>query len=297
MPAITETNYSPDSTSVDSTPAVPLFAFFPYTNDYFPGAKPRKPLTTDANRSPTGDTAGQRRLPASSGQSTPEPQFTGMVVEIEGQDAYIAVPSTIDVKNPPKIVIYHHGSNTRVTSDLANDFMRNLSAYARIFTAHNFIFCASDAHGENWGNAESIQDNLNMVAWIREYYPTDPEIDMIGFSMGGSTALRYVRYHPENVKKIALLAPRTTLFDWNKQTIRKLEHVDIQVWHGDADQNIPVSNSSRFVEHMGKLGKSIPLIILPGKAHFDVDTQYRYDVLFFFLNLPQINNRPKQIIQ
>lgn len=254
-------------------------------------------FATGEDPSQTNCPASQCRPSASSGLEPRAPQFTGMVVEIQGQAAYVAVPPMIDKQNPPKIVIYHHGSNTRVTADLENDFMRNLAAYAGIFTAHNFIFCASNAHGENWGNIESIRDNLNMVNWIRENYPTAPDIYMIGFSMGGLTALRYVRYHPENIKKIALLAPRTTLFDWDRQTIRKLDHVDLLIWHGDADQNIPVSNSIRFVEHIRNLGKIIPLITLSGKSHFDVESGYRHNILFFFINRPQLYNRPKLIAQ
>lgn len=252
----------------------------------------------------TGENASQTNCPASqccpsalSGLEPRAPQFTGMVVEIQGQAAYVAVPSILDTQNPPKIVIYHHGSNTRVTAGLDNDFMRNLAAYAGIFTAHNFIFCASNAHGENWGNIESIRDNLNMVNWVRENYPTASDIYMIGFSMGGLTALRFARYHPENIKKIALLAPRTTLFDWDSQTIQILDHVDLLIWHGDADQNIPVSNSIRFVGHMRNLGKNIPLITLSGKSHFDVETGYSHNILFFFINKPQLYNRPKLIAQ
>ncbi len=214
-------------------------------------------------------------------------EYTDTVTNIEGQEAYIAVPSEINPNNPPKIVMFNHGSNTRVTTDMKNQFMLDLKEYAELFTSNNFIFCASNAHGENWGNAESITDNLNMINWVRENYKTNPEIYIIGFSMGGLTSMRYVQYHPDNVAKIALLAPTIPLYDWNSKNINILENIDIQIWHGTNDSNININNSKRLVEDMKELGKEIKLLELKNKTHFDIDTEYMKDILKFFLTNSQ----------
>lgn len=210
-------------------------------------------------------------------------EYTETIVEIEGQAAYIAVPSEINPNNPPKIVMFNHGSNTRVTADTTDQFMIDLKEYAELFTSNNFIFCASNAHGENWGNAESIRDNSNMISWVRDNYKTNPEIYIIGFSMGGLTSMRYVRYHPENVVRIALLAPTTSLYDWNSNNINILENIDIKIWHGIDDHNISISNSIDFINRMENYGKTIPLVQIPNKTHFDIDTERKEDILNYFL--------------
>lgn len=212
------------------------------------------------------------------------PHYEEKIFAISGQIAYIAVPTNIDENNPPRIVIYNHGSNTRVTENLDDQFMKDLQTYGEEYTRSNLIFAASNAHGENWGNAASIQDNLNMVEWIRNNYSTSRETFVIGFSMGGLPAMHYVAKYPEDISKVALLAPTTRSHEWNKSNIDVLDNIEVQIWHGTKDVNIGVTNSRSFVSNMAKLGKEITLIELEGKTHFDLDTEYRKEVLDFFLN-------------
>lgn len=212
------------------------------------------------------------------------PHYEEKIFAISGQIAYIAIPTNIDENDPPRIVIYNHGSNTRVTENLEDPFMKDLQIYGEEYTKSNLIFAASNAHDENWGNAASIQDNLNMVEWIRNNYSTSRETFVIGFSMGGLPAMHYVAKYPKDISKVALLAPTTRSYEWNKSNIDVLDGIDIQIWHGTKDVNIGITNSRSFVNSMDKLGKKITLIELDGKTHFDLDTEYRDAVLDFFLN-------------
>ncbi len=212
------------------------------------------------------------------------PHYEEKIFAISGQIAYIAIPTNIDENDPPRIVIYNHGSNTRVTENLEDPFMKDLQIYGEEYTKSNLIFAASNAHDENWGNAASIQDNFNMVEWIRNNYSTSRETFVIGFSMGGLPAMHYVAKYPKDISKVALLAPTTRSYEWNKSNIDVLDGIDIQIWHGTKDVNIGITNSRSFVNSMDKLGKKITLIELDGKTHFDLDTEYRDEVLDFFLN-------------
>jgi len=212
------------------------------------------------------------------------PHYEEKIFAISGQIAYIAIPTNIDENDPPRIVIYNHGSNTRVTENLEDPFMKDLQIYGEEYTKSNLIFAASNAHDENWGNAASIQDNLNMVEWIRNNYSTSRETFVIGFSMGGLPAMHYVAKYPNDISKVALLAPTTRSYEWNKSNIGVLDGIDIQIWHGTKDVNIGITSSRSFVNSMDKLGKKITLIELDGKTHFDLDTEYRDEVLDFFLN-------------
>lgn len=232
------------------------------------------------------ETQNQTQENAATGEeepTTPEgPKYVEIVREFEGQTAYIAVPTSIDTTNPPSIILYSHGSNTRVISDMYDPFMIDLQGYGKYFGEQNFIFAASNQHDENWGNAASIADMLLLQQWIESHYTTSGKIYLIGFSMGGLPTTHFAVKYPENIAKIALLAPTTRTYEWTKADAEKMANVDIQIWHGTKDVNIGYSNSANFVAYMKNLGKEITLVTLEGKSHFDLDTEYMDQILQFF---------------
>ena len=216
-----------------------------------------------------------------------EPEFIGPHYEetfetINGQVAYIAFPTNIDEKNPPSIVIYSHGSNTRVTTNTEDPFIQDLMLYGERFTTDNYIFAASNEHGENWGNADSIDDMQNLIDWIQDTYTTTEDIYLLGFSMGGLPTMHYLTTYPANVVKVALLAPTTRKYEWTSETVDKVIDTEIKIWHGVDDVNIGIVYTDNFVSHVKALGKDIELVRLAGKTHFDLDTEYMEDVLNFF---------------
>lgn len=210
------------------------------------------------------------------------PLYEEVFEEIEGEVAYIAAPRRLRGSKPSTIVVYSHGSNTRVTLDTEDDFMKDLQRYGELFTKDNFVFAASNQHGENWGSADSIQDTINMVDWIKENYETNEKIYMIGFSMGGLPTLNFATTYPDIVSKIALLAPTTRANEWNMERIEKIKDMDIQIWHGTADVNVPYSLSTTFVSKLSSLGREIPLITSEGKTHWDMESDHMEDILNFF---------------
>lgn len=212
------------------------------------------------------------------------PHYEEMYEDIGGEIAYIAVPTNIDKKKLPTIVVYSHGSNTRVTMDTEEEFMKDLQKYGEIYTEKNLIFAASNQHGENWGNQLSIQDTLNMIEWIKDKYETKEKIYMVGFSMGGLPTLNFATTHPGLVSKIALLAPTTRASEWNSERVEKISEMKIQIWHGTADVNVGYSLSTTFVNKLQSLGREIPLITLEGKTHWDMEEEYMDDVLEFLIN-------------
>jgi dipeptidyl aminopeptidase/acylaminoacyl peptidase len=235
---------------------------------------------TDVNQTETSTTEGVDPYPDK--YEPTGPKYVEMVREIEGQTAYVAVPASIDEKNPPAIVMYSHGSNTRVISDMYDPFMIDLQGYGKYFGEQNYIFAASNEHDENWGNAASIADMLNLQQWIQSHYTTSNKMYLIGFSMGGLPTMHFAVKYPENIQKIALLAPTTRTYEWTQDSVSKIMNIEIQIWHGTSDVNIGYSNSANFVKYMKNLGKDIPLITLEGKSHFDLDTEYMDQVFQFF---------------
>ncbi len=210
------------------------------------------------------------------------PPYLEVYETIEGQPAYIAVPAPIDPENPPRIILYSHGSNTEVSFDTNDEFMQDLHTYGVFFTENNYIFAASNQHGANWGNDESIQDNINLIAWIKERYDTQDKVNMIGYSMGGLPTMNFASDYPERVNKIALLAPTTNSNEWNEERVAKIEDIDIKIWHGTADVNVGYSLSTTFVNTLESFGKELELVTLEGKTHWDIHTEYLENILEFF---------------
>lgn len=212
------------------------------------------------------------------------PYYEETYETIQDQAAYIAVPTRIDEKNPPQIVVYSHGSNTIVTSNTEDDFMKDLQKYGEFFTQHNFVFAASNQHGANWGSDLAIEDTLNMIEWIKERYDTKEKVNMLGFSMGGLPTMNFVSKYPQLINKVALLAPTTNSNEWNAQRVEKIKNIDIKIWHGTSDVNVGYSLSTTFVNKLASFDKDVVLVTLDGKTHWDLDTQYMDEILEFFLN-------------
>ena len=214
-----------------------------------------------------------------------EPQGPGYSEEspvIDEQQAYVAVPSKIYLDEPATIVMYCHGSTGVITDDFSKKYMSELREFAIQFPEHNYIFVASNQHGQNWGNEDSVQDMVNLKDWVDDNYPTKGKIYLIGFSMGGLPTMNYATQYPKTVSKIALLAPTLYSSEWSQQRVDKVKDMDIKIWHGTADVNIPISYSTYFVNKVLLYGIEVPLVKLEGKTHFDIDREYPDEIIYFF---------------
>jgi len=200
---------------------------------------------------------------------------------IEEQQAYVVIPR-IDKENPPTLIIYSHGSNTTVTQNMEDQFMKDMQAYGIFFTEYNYIFSASNQHGVNWGSSAAIQDTINLKNWVDENYDIQPKVYLIGFSMGGLPTMNFATTYPDIISKIALLAPTVKSSEWNQTRADKLKDIDIKLWHGNKDVNVPYSYSVYFVNKLKGYGKDIEFITLESKTHFDIDTEYMNEILEFF---------------
>jgi dipeptidyl aminopeptidase/acylaminoacyl peptidase len=202
--------------------------------------------------------------------------------EISGQTAYIAVPTNIDKNNPPSVILQSHGSGIEVISDMNDPDMLDLQGYGKYFASQNYIFAASNEHGDNWGSTDSVDDMANLRQWIKDHYPTAEKIYLIGHSMGGLPTMHFALQYPDEIAKIALLAPTTRTYEWDQDKVDAIKGIDIQIWHGTADENISIQDSIDFISYMQGLGDTINLVQLPGEDHDDVKTNHKDQILEFF---------------
>ncbi|HEO65902.1 MAG TPA: alpha/beta hydrolase [Spirochaetes bacterium] len=201
---------------------------------------------------------------------------------ISGQKAYIALPYR-SKRGLPQIIIYSHGSNTTVTRNLNDPFMKKMRSYGRYFTRHNYIFAASAQHGANRGSLKSVQDMYNLIHWIQKRYRTKSKVHLIGFSMGGLPTFHFALRYPGLVDRIAGLAPTIHLRDWNKRRYRAIRRIRIGIWHGDRDQHVSFRQSQLFVRRARRYRLHIRLVRIRGARHYDVDNELKGRILRFFI--------------
>jgi predicted peptidase len=212
--------------------------------------------------------------------------FREEIVRINGELAYIAYPLEFTEENPPTIVVYNHGQFEKIDETYVekNRLSSNLRTYAEELTKDNkYILAASNQHGDSWGDSASIKDNQDMINYITERNVTEDRVNLIGFSMGGYSALNFSKKYPDQVASIALLSPGTGYFDWTTNEYRQLIGIPIKIWHGEDDVNILISHSIDFVETAKEKGLSIGLVSIPEYTHYDTDENLQSEVTNFFI--------------
>lgn len=202
--------------------------------------------------------------------------------KIEGQQAYIAIPLSYNPDNLPKIVVYSHGSDTTITTNMDSEFMSQMRDYAVFFTSNNYIFAASAMHGANWGSDSAVDAMLKMINWIQADYHAQDEVNLLGFSMGGLAVFKFAFEYPDMVSHLASLAGTTRPKSWTDAQIQLLQAISVKIWHGDRDVNVPYSLSQSFVAKCEKNDVFVELRTVDDGTHYDVDWEFHGEILEFF---------------
>lgn len=221
-------------------------------------------------------------------ETNPEPNpivitgYTEELVNIEGQWAYIAVPKPLDPNNPPTLVIYNHGSITKVEENLDPNFEKDLRKYAETFTPKNYIFAVSNARGFDLDSDDAISDNFNLYTYIKKTFDVQGKIYMTAYSKGGLATFNFTVVYPNLVNKIALIAPKMKLYEWDYQRAQGLKNIPIRIWHGTDDVNISLEENIAFITQMKDWGIDMELVTLERRDHWNVEIENLEDVLTFF---------------
>lgn len=204
------------------------------------------------------------------------------VVVLEEQPMYYAYPLEIKEDQPPELIIYSHGQLQRVVENLDDEYMLILREYGEFFASKGYAFSASNQHGDNWGQKESLSDIKNSVLWFEDSeLPIAKKKYMIGFSMGGRTAVNYSIENNKEISKIALLAP-TPRENLSQNDVDKVSKTPIKIWHGTEDINIPFSVSEYYVKSFENFGKEIKLEPIKEAGHYDIEKSLMNEILEFF---------------
>jgi predicted esterase len=206
-------------------------------------------------------------------------EYIENITVIDGQPMYYAYPKSA---NSAKLIIYSHGQLQRITTNLDDPYMLKMREYGEFFALHGFVFSASNQHDDNWGEKDALMDIKNSIKYINSLGEIQilPQKLLVGFSMGGRSAINYALASPDEIEKIALLAPSPSpLISGN--SVKKLTNIPIKIWHGEKDINIPIAISQDYVKIFEKHGKEVEFSSVKETDHFELETLMFEDILEF----------------
>jgi predicted peptidase len=156
-----------------------------------------------------------------------------------------------------------------------------------------------------WGEPAMEAQTLEALEQSMREHNGDPErIYLTGLSMGGFGTWAFGYKYPE---KFAALVPicggvkdrRFPAPDWHplarvpedpyQETAKKIAHIPVWAFHGDADRSVPVRESRRLVESLKAAGGNVRYTEYPGVGHRSWDRAYNEKELLPWLLSQRIN--------
>lgn len=209
-------------------------------------------------------------------------EFYELQPTIANETTYIAVPNSLEEIEEPEIIVYSHGSITTVSRNFQDPFMLDLRRYAREFTAKGYIFAASNQSGANWGSLEAVQETKELIMWLQERFNAKPQVNLLGYSMGGLVTMNYAFAYPETVSNIALVAPTTRTDQWGSEQYKRLSDIRIKVWHGLQDENINSRYTRDAIADMQSTKLDATLDLMPEIDHWNIEFTVNPDIIEFY---------------
>jgi hypothetical protein len=121
-------------------------------------------------------------------------------VDVAGEAALVRMPE----QRNGRVVLYAHGYDAEATA-LLND--REFGAVADGLVAAGYVVAASDAAGDAWGNAASVDAHAALAAAVTDLVDA-PEVFLVAESMGGLAGAQMVADRRiEGLRAYAAISP------------------------------------------------------------------------------------------
>ena len=207
-------------------------------------------------------------------------EYVENITVIDNQPMYYAYPKDT---NSAKLIIYSHGQLQRITTNLDDPYMLTMRDYGKFFALHGFVFTASNQHDDNWGEKEALNDIKKSIEYIESLEEIEilPKKLLVGFSMGGRSAINYALENSNEVEKIALLAPSPSPLI-SEKSVKNLINIPTKIWHGEDDINIPIAISQDYIKSFKTYDKEIEFSSVKETDHFELETSMFEEILEFF---------------
>jgi predicted peptidase len=159
------------------------------------------------------------------------------------------------------LILFLHGAGGR-GSDL--ELVKRDGIPHNLEMGHDLPFivvspqCPADSH---WTlHVEALKALLNDV--VTRHAVDEHRLYVTGMSLGGAGTWMLAGAYPELFAAIAPLSSRIVPLP-----LSRLKNLPIWVFHGDADEAMPVSETHRTVDALKAIGGNVKLTIYPGAGH------------------------------
>ncbi len=140
-------------------------------------------------------------------------------------------------------------------------------------------------------NGPAELDVLDTIDDVKGRASVDVDrIHLTGLSLGGFAAWKVAAHYPHLFASLSVFAA-----GGRPELVRNLRHIPVRVFHGTADQHVPIAESRRMAEAMQLAGLPVEFIELRGTRHACWRGQYGGDALYDWMAARRRNATPKRI--
>ncbi len=216
--------------------------------------------------------------------------FLDRVIQVEGTTHryQVYVPSSYEPGTRWPVILSLHGAGERGTDGLIQTEVGLGSAIRRFPSRYPAIVVFPQAPTDTaW---TGLPGRVAMAALDRtmKEFSTDPaRVYLTGLSMGGNGAWSLAYAHPERFAAAVVICgfiaggtrfpsflPADTA-DPAALLASRVSKLPIWVYHGDADNVVPVAGAREIVERLRQTGSTVKYTELPGVGHNSWDAAYR----------------------
>ncbi len=185
------------------------------------------------------------------------------------------VPATYDKLKTYPLVLWLHGANGRGNDNLKQIIGGNALGTGIWTRPENqqkypaFVLAPQCTESQVWANrgkdemTDALRLALEILETVRKEFNVDAQrIYIAGQSMGGGGVWDVLARRPDLfAAAVALCGPN------DPNTAPQIAHIPVWVFHGDADQTVPVAASRRMVEALRAAGAQPKYTEFPGVGH------------------------------
>ena len=182
--------------------------------------------------------------------------------------------------------------------------------FRRKVLAEGYMIIIPFCGGNSWGSVDATTTAVRALEHLEKDagFAIPEKMPVFGYSMGGLAALMFAVRHPERVSKIVDFFGAIDLADMAKRNAafapvinglypdeaalqaasplnygKTLAQFPIRIYHGDKDQGVPMSYSTRLEAVLKENGGKVDLVVIPGIGHDNAIMKHMADDFVNFL--------------
>jgi predicted peptidase len=187
---------------------------------------------------------------------------------------WISLPTDTLLKSKPPILIFLHGKSLS-GSDL--NMVRRYGVIHEIDKGRSFpaiVVAPQVPYGKSW-EPKKIK---KLLEYVQSQYVTDSNrVYVTGMSLGGYGTLQFAGAYPELVTAAVALCGGGNVND-----AYNLSQVPIWIQHGNRDNAVPISESTKMVKAITECegGEKLKYTIVEGASHGDLEKAFRTEEIY-----------------